>query len=60
MRPANSEKENKIREKLIAELYGNEYNQFIGQEKPSLARGLCCLDYSVIKLQFLHLIIKFR
>ena len=32
MRPANTEKENRIREKLMAELYSNEYNQFIGFE----------------------------
>ena len=32
MRKANTEKEEKIREKLIAELYNNEFNRFIGFE----------------------------
>ena len=32
MRKANSEKENAIREKMIKELYANEYNKFIGFE----------------------------
>jgi acyl-CoA thioesterase len=32
MRKANSEKENAIREKMIKELYSNEYNKFIGFE----------------------------
>ncbi|MCR5279878.1 MAG: PaaI family thioesterase [Lachnospiraceae bacterium] len=32
MRPANSEKESKIREKMIKELYENKFNQFIGFE----------------------------
>ena len=32
MRKARTEKENLIREKMIAELYSNKYNQFIGFE----------------------------
>ncbi len=32
MRKANSEKENAIREKMLKELYANEYNKFIGFE----------------------------
>ena len=32
MRPARNEKENLIREKLMGELYSNEYNRFIGFE----------------------------
>ncbi|MCR4923030.1 MAG: PaaI family thioesterase [Lachnospiraceae bacterium] len=32
MRPGRTEKENAIREKLIFELYANEYNKFIGFE----------------------------
>ena len=32
MRPTKTEKENAIREKLIKELYENQYNQFIGFE----------------------------
>ena len=32
MRKARTEKENAIREKMIAELYSNQYNQFIGFE----------------------------
>ncbi len=32
MRPTRTEKENAIREKMMAELYSNEYNSFIGFE----------------------------
>ena len=32
MRKARTEKENAIREKIIPELYANEYNKFIGFE----------------------------
>ncbi len=32
MRPTRTEKENAIREKMLKELYANEYNQFIGFE----------------------------
>ena len=32
MRPTRTEKENAIREKMLAELYANKYNQFIGFE----------------------------
>ena len=32
MRPSRNEKENAIREKMIKELYANEYNKFIGFE----------------------------
>ena len=32
MRKARTEKENAIREKMLSELYANEYNKFIGFE----------------------------
>ncbi len=38
MRKARSEKEEAMRDKLIAELYANEYNQFIGFEILELSK----------------------